>query len=117
MHYARAISSGLSLGLVLATVSPSLAGPAVASRWWPTALAQEDCLKLAEAAISNTALTIPESTQESRYGTQGEYTGVVRCVSGKGLIVFIGSGPSRQTADQLAGALLNNFRAAESEKK
>jgi hypothetical protein len=114
MRFGRAAMMAICLTAVLGVTLPAFAGPAVASRWLPTELAQADCLKNAEAAIRGTGLEIPESTEESRYGTQRDYTGVVRCLTGKGLVIFVGSGPSRPIADNLAGALLNNFRAAAS---
>ena len=50
-----------------------------------------------------------ERTEQSRYGTRGDYTGMVRCIASNGLVLFIGSGPARQITDNLAGTLFQNF--------
>lgn len=103
------ISVGLALAGLVALASPSFGGPAVASRWRPMTLTHEECLKNAEEAIRKTGLERLERTTQSRYGTQREYTGAVRCIPEHNIVMFIGSGPSRQIADQLAGALFENF--------
>ncbi len=100
------------LGTLSAISQPAWAGPAVASRWQEVKMSQDDCFKHAETAIRSTALDNLERTEQSRYGTQREYTGVVRCITSNNIVLFIGSGPSRATADELAGALFHNFTAA-----
>ncbi|MEP7030133.1 MAG: hypothetical protein ABI830_04295 [Pseudolabrys sp.] len=106
-------SLGFGLGLAVWTLSalaaPCLAGPAVASRYNEIKMPQADCLKSAEAALRKSGLEAQDSTAQSRYGARGDYTGVVRCVASNGLVFFIGAGPSRQTADGLAGEQFKNF--------
>ena len=100
---------GLALGALPALASPSLAGPAVGSRYNEIKMSQEQCLKNAEAALRKTGLEAQDRTEQSRYGARGDYTGVIRCVAGNGLVFFIASGPARQITDNLAGALYQNF--------
>ena len=71
---------------------------------------QEECLKRAEQAIRTVGLERLERTEQSRYGSHDDYTGVVRCITSNGIVVFIGSGPGRAEADGLAGALFEGFR-------
>ena len=99
----------LGVSLAIGSAAALARGPAVASRYNEIKIPQEQCLKNAEAALSKTGLGSLERTEQSRYGTQGEYTGVVRCIASNGLVLFIGSGPLRQTADSLSGALYKNF--------
>jgi hypothetical protein len=99
----------LALSVLPALAAPALAGPAVASRYNEIKMSQEECLKNAEAALRKTGLDKLQHTEQSRYGARGDYTGVVRCIAGNGLVLFIGSGPARPITDNLAGALFKNF--------
>ena len=100
---------GLALCALPALASPGLAGPAVASRYNEIKMSQEECLKNAEEALRKTGLDAQDRTEQSRYGARGDYTGVVRCIASNGLVLFIGSGPSRQSTNNLSGALFKNF--------
>jgi hypothetical protein len=98
-----------ALVAALTLQSAALAGPAVATRWQYAKMAQDECLKRAEQAISRAGLGRLERTAQPRYGTRDDYTGVVRCVTSNGIVLFVGSGPMRSTADTLAGALFEQF--------
>ena len=100
---------GLVLTAMLPAVSGAFAGPAVASRYNEIKMPQEQCLKNAEEALRKTGLEAQDKTEQSRYGAKGEYTGVVRCIADNGLVLFIGSGPSRNVANNLSAALYSNF--------
>lgn len=101
---------GIGLSALIVSASPSLAGPAVATRWQIAKMSQEECLKKAEDAILAAGLSRLERTEQSRYGTREPYTGAVRCITSNGIVVFVGSGPGRLQADALAGALFENFK-------
>ena len=100
---------GLTLSALPALASPALGGPAVASRYNEIKMSQEQCLNNAEEALRKAGLDAQDRTEQSRYGARGDYTGVVRCIADNGLVLFIGSGPSRQIADNLSAALFTNF--------
>lgn len=100
---------GLGLSVVIGLAAPAFGGPAVASRWQNAKMSQQECLKLAEETVGRTGLGRLERTEQSRYGTKDDYTGVVRCITSNGIVAFIGAGPSRPTADRRAGALFSNF--------
>lgn len=87
-----------------------MAGPAVATRWQQVQVSQDECLDRAEDAIRRAGFRRLERTQQSRYGSLDDYTAVIRCIVSNGLAVFIVSGPSRNRADQLAGALFENWK-------
>jgi hypothetical protein len=70
---------------------------------------QDECLKRAEEAIVRSGFGRIERTTQSRYGTREQYTAAVRCVAENGVVFFVGSGPSRAQADELAGVLYRNF--------
>jgi len=103
------LSCGFALSVLPALVASSLAGPAVASRYNEIKMSQEQCLKSAEEALRKTGLAAQDRTEQSRYGARGDYTGVVRCIASNGVVLFIGSGPSRQITDNLSGMLFKNF--------
>jgi hypothetical protein len=106
------------LASVPASAIPAAAGPAVAIRYSEPArlknsnITQDVCLAQAEAAIAATGFGRIERTEQTRYGTMREYTAAIRCVIDKAIIVIIVSGPSRQTSDEGAGALSQNFEQA-----
>jgi hypothetical protein len=100
---------GLALSALPALGSPGLAGPAVASGYNEIKMSQEQCLKNAEEALRKTGLAAQDRTEQSRYGARGDYTGAVRCIAGNGLVLPIGSGPSRRITDNLSAALFKNF--------
>jgi hypothetical protein len=95
---------------VLCSATPAAAGPAVATRWQQVQGSQEECLQQAEDSIRRTGFGRLERTQQSRYGSTADYTAVIRCIVSNGLAIFIVSGPSRAQADQLAGALFENWK-------
>ena len=96
--------------LLASTAVPAVAGPAVATRWQQVKGSQEECLERAEDAIRRAGFGRLERTQQSRYGSTEDYTAVIRCIVSNGLAVFIVSGPSRNRADQMSGALFENWK-------
>jgi hypothetical protein len=109
-----AIAAAMACSLI---ASAALAGPAVATRYtepgrWKDAPAtQEACLARAEAVILATGFVDIERTGQTRYGTVREYTAAIRCIMDKQIVLFVVSGPSRQTADRGAAALFENFES------
>ena len=97
------------LAALLGLVREAQAGPAVATRWQEASMTQDECLKRAEDAIGRTGFEKLERTGQSRYGSVGDYTAAVRCVTGHGIVFFIVSGPARSQTDGMAGILFQNF--------
>jgi hypothetical protein len=95
---------------VLCSGTQAWAGPAVATRWQRVEGSQDECLQRAEDAIRRTGFGRVERTQQSRYGNTDDYTAVIRCIVSNGLAIFIVSGPARSRADQMAGALFENWK-------
>lgn len=108
------------LGLTLATAMGTACwaqGPAVATRYTEPGrikdvqLTQETCLARAEVAYKALDFTNIERTEQSRYATFREYTGSIRCVLDKQIIIFVVAGPDRETANRGAAALFERFEA------
>ena len=101
---------GTLLGFaVLASPTSAQTGPAVSTRWQDTKLTQEECLHFAEVAIQGAGFGQIERTQQSRYGTRGEYTATIRCVTDYKIIFFIMAGPSLQQAPKYLDDVYNHF--------
>jgi hypothetical protein len=99
------------LAAMLGLVREAQAGPAIATRWQEASITQDDCLKRAEDAIGRTGFGKLERTGQSRFGSVDDYTAAVRCVTSRGIVFFIVSGPARSQADGMAGILFQNFDA------
>lgn len=100
----------VTTALLLGFAAPALAeGPAVSTKWLDLTVSQDACLAKAEAAIKTAGFNNPERTQQSRYGTIEGYTGAVRCISEKSIVMFVVSGPNRGTAERASMELFKAF--------
>lgn len=100
----------VTIAMLLGFASPTMAeGPAVSTKWLDLTVAQDVCLSKAEAAIKTAGFNNPERTQQSRYGTIEGYTGAVRCISEKSIVMFVVSGPNRGTAERASMELFKAF--------
>jgi hypothetical protein len=96
--------------LAVSAASPALAeGPAISTKWLDLTVTQDVCLGKAEAAIKTSGFGNLERTQQSRYGTVEGYTGAVRCISEKSIVMFVVSGPNRGTAERASMELFKAF--------
>ncbi len=99
--------------------SMAFAGPAVATRysepqrWKNPKLTQEQCLSRAETVLVAMKFENIERTDQSRYGTAGEYTGSIRCIIDKQIVFFTVSGPERQSSNAGSGVMFQRFEAAD----
>lgn len=96
--------------LLLGFVTPALAeGPAVSTKWLDLTVSQDVCLGKAESAIKDSGFGNLERTQQSRYGTVEGYTGAIRCISEKAIVMFVVSGPNRSTVERASMELFKTF--------
>ena len=78
--------------------------------WQDTPLDLAACVKQAELALHDAGLTRNTQTlSESVYGEQGAYTGSIRCLTGKGIVFMVVSGPRQDRASQYIGMLKSKF--------
>src|SRR5690349_4903984 len=92
--------------VLLVAVTAASAGPAMSTIWQETKLDLDDCVKRAEDAMREAGLTKNAQTlRESVYGEQGAYTASVRCLTGKGIVFIVVSGPRQDRASQFVGML------------
>lgn len=85
------------------------AGPAIASDWATLDVPQAACLDRGEAAIKRMDFGNIDQTRYSRFGQNGDYTISVRCVSEKGVVLFLAAGPIRSRALELQIELHRNY--------
>ncbi len=75
-----------------------------------TTLEQSECVKRGETAIRDAGMTQNvESHQATAYGEQGDYTAMVRCVSGSGLVFFVVAGPRPERASKFMSDVRGKF--------
>ena len=92
-----------------ASATSAQASPAVSTQWQDTKLEQEKCLRFAEAAVQGAGFGRIERTTQSRYGTRGEYTAAIRCVTEYKIIFFIMAGPSLERTPKYLDDVYNHF--------
>lgn len=106
----KQLSIAVAGALLVAIATPALAeGPAVSTKWLDLTVTQDVCLAKAEAAIKTSGFGNLERTQQSRYGTVEGYTGAVRCISEKSIVMFVVSGPNRGSAERASMELFKAF--------
>ena len=78
--------------------------------WQDTPLDLAACVKQAELALRDAGMTQNAQTlRESVYGEQGAYTGSIRCLTGRGIVFMVVSGPRQDRASQYIGQLKSKF--------
>jgi hypothetical protein len=110
MSLPRSLLRSIALTFGLIATSAAVAAPAMSTIWQETPLDLEACVKQAEVALHDAGLTKNTQTlRESVYGEQGPYTGSIRCLSGKGIVFIVVSGPRQDRAAEFIGKLKGRF--------
>ena len=110
MSFARSLPLLLALAAGLIATSIASAAPAMSTIWQETPLDLSACVKQAELALHDAGMTKNAQTlRESVYGELGVYTGSIRCLTGKGIVVIIVAGPRQDRASQFVGLLKSKF--------
>lgn len=108
----RRIASTLRLSLlvVAGSISVAVAAPAMSSSLQSTTLDQAGCVARGEAVIREAGMTQNvEAHQATVYGEQGDYTAMVRCAAGSGLVFFVVAGPRPERASKFMSDLRGRF--------
>jgi hypothetical protein len=84
--------------------------PAMTTNWITTELGPKECLERAEAVLKSAGLTEKlEVSGDSVWGEHGNYTAQVRCIAGKGVVMFLVVGPKLEEARIHLQAASGNF--------
>jgi hypothetical protein len=90
--------------------SPLQTAPALSTNWKDTDLAQDDCVARAEQVARDAGLTTKlEKVGQSIFGENGDYTGWVRCIADKNIVVFVVAGPELEEARKFLRAMVDAF--------
>jgi hypothetical protein len=103
----RGVAPALVLSVALA--APALAGPAVTTQWRKMDSSQEECLRRAESATRAAGFGDIERVGQSRFGTRGDYTSSIRCVTELNFAFLVVAGPSRSRTASHMDALAREF--------
>lgn len=75
-----------------------------------TQLEQAECVRRGETVIRDAGMTQNvEAHQATVYGEQGDYTAMIRCASGSGLVLFVVAGPRPERASKFMSDLRGRF--------
>jgi hypothetical protein len=102
-----------SLLLAAATVVSTAAfaeAPAMTIGTLETALSQEDCIAKGASAMKGAGLTQNfEVVGRTVYGETGNYTGAIRCESGRTTAFFVVAGPASKNTEEIHAKLKAAF--------
>ncbi|MEE3719268.1 hypothetical protein V2H45_21220 [Tumidithrix elongata RA019] len=95
---------------MLPTAAYAQQAPGMNWSWQSTNLSQRQCMIRAEDAMRNAGFSRNFSAVgESTFGVRSAYRGAIRCITSKGLVVFMVSGPSSDTSGDYRQGLEDNF--------
>jgi hypothetical protein len=97
--------AGANIGGVSAQSPPTGLG----TRWIGTTLSPTACLQRAEGVLRDSGFTIQMSGNDVAAGTLGAYTSQLMCPTGKGMVVFVVTGPNDHNQ---IDTFLNSFAGA-----
>jgi len=84
--------------------------PALTTNWTSTTLGQKECLQRAERVVRDAGLNRNfEVVGQSVFGEQGDFTAQVRCITEKGVVIFVIVGPKLDGARVHMKALFDHF--------
>ena len=103
--------AGLAFAAVVcATASSAFAGPSMSTNWQSTTLEQKECVQRAERVMRNAGMSKNfEIVGQSVFGERDAYTAQVRCITDKGVVIFVVAGPKLEEAREHMRAIHDKF--------
>ena len=95
--------------IVMSASATVVADTAVATKWRPIQLDQDNCMSYARMAIFRLGFEKSEPGSQSMSGKRGDYTASVRCLSEQRVVFFIMAGPSPETVSNYLNVLYGQF--------
>ena len=112
---AAAARHQLSIGKILTfafRASSCMRRPAMTIGSLETALSQEDCIAKGTSVMKGAGLTKNfEVVGRTIYGETDNYTGAIRCESGKAIVLFVVAGPESKNTTEIQAKLKAAFDA------
>ncbi len=102
--------AALAAALACAAGTAALAGPSMSTNWTATTLGQKECVQRAERVVRDAGMSKNfEIVGQSVFGEKDAYTGQVRCIADKGVVIFVIAGPKLEQARELMRAIYEKF--------
>jgi hypothetical protein len=90
--------------------SQNFTAPSLSSNWKSIELSQTDCMARGERLAKEAGLKSNFNIAgHSIFGESGDYTGWVRCIAEKGIVVIVITGPKLEDARKFQQAIYNGF--------
>ena len=110
--------AALTAAAILATGSGAFAGPAMSINADDLTLDQAACMTLAAKVVRGADLSKNfQVATQTVYGEKGEYTGAIRCIAARRVVVFVVAGPSDKESAPLSRKLRDDFDAGQKPKR
>ncbi|MEI7805194.1 MAG: hypothetical protein WCI56_07685 [Hyphomicrobiales bacterium] len=104
------IGAGFGILTLILTCQTALAGPSMSSNWSATTLEQKECMQRAERVVRDAGLSRNfDIVGQSVFGQVDAYTAVVRCVTDKGVVIFVVAGPTLDEAKRHMRNIFDKF--------
>jgi hypothetical protein len=104
--------AGLAVGAVaLCAAAPgAFAGPSMSTNFTTTTMEQRECVQRAERVIRGAGLQKNfEIVGQSVFGERDAYTAQIRCITDKGVVIFVIAGPKLEEAREHMRAIFDKF--------
>jgi hypothetical protein len=99
-----------ALAAFAGTLTAAQAGPTMSTNWTATTLEQTECMRRAERVMRDAGLSRNfEIVGQSVFGQIDAYTAVVRCISDKGVVMFVVAGPILDESKRRMRELFDKF--------
>lgn len=103
--------AGLVLAGVLSLQCPALAGPAVLSAYFDTALSFNTCMQRGESVLQAYGAENVQRLNTAISGTYGDFSVMVFCITTKGLILVMVVGPDLTTGANHLNSVVQKMQA------
>jgi hypothetical protein len=102
-----------ALGMTLFPVATAAQPPSFAWSWQQSNMGNSQCVRRASAVLSQAGFrnidTVGDDVDTSVYAANGNYTGVIRCITRQRMIVFLVTGSEANRASALESRLSDSF--------
>ncbi len=103
----------IALGMFFFPAVASAQPPSFAWSWQQSRLGNSQCVRRATVVFSQLGFrnidTVGDTADTSIYATNGDYTGVVRCITRQRMVIFLVTGPEGGRASFLETRLSESF--------
>ena len=99
----------LAIAMTFLGSAAALAGPSMSTKWNTTTLTLERCKDRAEDSMREARFRNVKVLQYSVFGERGDYSGMIRCATEKGVVFFVIAGPQVERANRYVDEISEGF--------